>query len=666
MIATETKPRKAGGRRPKKAVGKTSKAEHYDATFGSAGSGDPRTTGDVSGDTLEAELQAIEWTEAKIDCDEIDKHPANRHVSVPDCAELAESIRSTGRLLERVKLRSLPGGRYQMLGGQRRLTAHVILDWPAIEAEVCECSDAAARALVSLLNSHRKDLNPIEKARDIEGLCTPVSEGGAGMTREAAAQVHGLATGQAASNLVRLLELPEQLQEHVANGRLAQSYARRVVPYAAIGKPLLNWLAKEVKGWDDETRPSRADFEDALSCQAERATRPMAEFKVDKWTREYQIRSDHANRLFEPTDDEEVKLKVVELPMADYNGKSRTEKRAVNTKLWDKLQKAATPAALKRLEDRKAKKKAGGRRPKAEGKKKELTPQQAAAEKRRLAAEEKRRREEAAKKTAEAVKKWRWRFLRCLTAAACTPGDWRIRPVLDYLTATARRRENQYRTKPAPMDELLDAAVDIQAKRNEVNLTAAKRRGTLSALLASLKDERDDEATAGEELDCLLLQLILWPQCEGHPVPYLITDQDPPQDWRNMTWQQRSKLEPVELLELDASDVEAIAELFEVSIAEGWKRSGKPNTRERSLVIECLDLHTREQLDTLAKELLAGDGKRGHRKAHGIGGPAIAEVNRAKSKAEAVDTLLSYHTAAAPLKCPKVLQPSKRRGRKPR
>ncbi len=95
-----------------------------------------------------------------------------------------------------------------------------------------------------------------------------------------------------------------------------------------------------------------------------------------------------------------------------------------------------------------------------------------------------------------------------------------------------------------------------------------------------------------------------------------------------------------------------------IAIAAGSSSAAeRPNVL--FVIVDDLRPELGDQLNTLAKELLASDGKRGARKAHG-GGPAIAVVTGAKSKGDAIDTLLIYHTAAAPLTCPKCIQPRKK------
>lgn len=160
------------------------------------------------------------------------RHPANRHPSPEAVTECAASLAAIGQL-EPLVVRFLPvEGKYQILSGETRWLAAQRLGWHEIAARVVEADDAEAVKLVAEHNAHRHDLNPIEQARLIETLCRPVDQGGGGLTREQAARSVGLESASAASNLVRLLSLPQVWQDRVANGELPQTWARCLLAIA--------------------------------------------------------------------------------------------------------------------------------------------------------------------------------------------------------------------------------------------------------------------------------------------------------------------------------------------------------------------------------------------------------------------------------------------------
>jgi ParB/RepB/Spo0J family partition protein len=310
---------------------------------------------------LSAELQAIEWIEAKVECDLITRHPQNRDVPIPSVADLAESIRKTGRVLERVKLRDMGDGRYQMISGERRWKAvSLILEWETIDADVATMSDAEARALLTICNTQRQDLNDIEKAIDLQQLCLPVDRGGAGMTQETAGQLYGMSQSHVA-NLIRLLGAPATIQSLIIAGEIPPSFVRAALPCLQING-IEKAIAKEVAEWHKQRdepgqpaadrTPSRDEFSDWLYSEVRSRTRSMVPSRRD-WYSEYSAQSER-HRVFDPTPEQLAGLRVI--TVGGWRGK---EERAINTKLWDKLQKAAMPAAIAAWREKKKKKASG-------------------------------------------------------------------------------------------------------------------------------------------------------------------------------------------------------------------------------------------------------------------------------------------------------------------
>lgn len=351
---------------------------------------------------LADELQLIEWQEAKLECDLISRHPQNRDVPIPSVADLAESIRRTGRVLERVKVRDLGNGRYQMLSGERRWKAvQLILGWETIDADVAKMSDAAARALLTICNTQRQDLNDIEKAVDLQQLCMPVDRGGAGMTQEAAGDLYSMSQSHVA-NLIRLLAAPESLLKLVIAGEMPSSFLRVALPYLAI-PGIDKAIAKEVAGWHkgrgepgekpSDRVPTRNEFHRDVRHIAERLTRPLTPAKADWWS-EHSVQSER-NRLFEMTDAVEADLKVIEIEM--WCGK---QSRATNVKLWDRLQKKAIPAAIAKWKSKK--------KQKADKSSKGATGSASAT---RTPAEQKKLDQQRAKQLAARINAWRHEWL---------------------------------------------------------------------------------------------------------------------------------------------------------------------------------------------------------------------------------------------------------------
>ena len=124
---------------------------------------------------------------------------------------LAESIRARG-VLQPVLVRPLVGGRYELIAGERRWRAAQLAELVAIPAIVRRHDDAASLEVALIENMAREDLNPVEEARACAALVEEL-----GLTREEV----GLRVGRsrvAVSNLIRLLDLPDEALELIERG----------------------------------------------------------------------------------------------------------------------------------------------------------------------------------------------------------------------------------------------------------------------------------------------------------------------------------------------------------------------------------------------------------------------------------------------------------------
>jgi ParB family chromosome partitioning protein len=135
---------------------------------------------------------------------------------------LAESIRTRG-VLQPVLVRPLAGGRYELIAGERRWRAAQLAERPELPAIVRHRDDAASLELAVIENMAREDLNPIEEARACAALVEEL-----GLTREDV----GLRVGRsrvAVSNLIRLLELPDEVLELLQRGDLTEGHGRALL-----------------------------------------------------------------------------------------------------------------------------------------------------------------------------------------------------------------------------------------------------------------------------------------------------------------------------------------------------------------------------------------------------------------------------------------------------
>ena len=156
----------------------------------------------------------------EISLSDIDPNPDQpRRVFEKEALEtLAESIRQSGLL--QPLLVTPEGSRYRIVAGERRFRAARMAGLDTVPCIVREMSGQERREAALIENLQREDLNPIEEAAGIRDLMESC-----GYTQELAAKRVGRSR-PAVANLLRLLTLPETIQEMVKDGRLSAGHAR--------------------------------------------------------------------------------------------------------------------------------------------------------------------------------------------------------------------------------------------------------------------------------------------------------------------------------------------------------------------------------------------------------------------------------------------------------
>ncbi len=134
-------------------------------------------------------------------------------------ATLADSIRENG-VLQPILVRPILGGGYQIVAGERRYRASMMAGATEIPAIIRELSDAKTMELALIENLQRENLNPIEEAKGYRTLAESYS-----MTQEEVSEAVGKSR-PAVANAMRLLRLPDEVQQMVSDGRLSAGHAR--------------------------------------------------------------------------------------------------------------------------------------------------------------------------------------------------------------------------------------------------------------------------------------------------------------------------------------------------------------------------------------------------------------------------------------------------------
>lgn len=135
---------------------------------------------------------------------------------------LADSIAEHG-LIQPLTVREMDGGYYQIIAGERRWRAARMSGLQEIPVLIVEADDEKAAKLALIENLQRQDLNPMEEAMGYRRLMDEY-----GLTQEEAAQAV-TKSRSAVANTLRLLTLPESIQEMVADGRITPGHARAVM-----------------------------------------------------------------------------------------------------------------------------------------------------------------------------------------------------------------------------------------------------------------------------------------------------------------------------------------------------------------------------------------------------------------------------------------------------
>jgi ParB family transcriptional regulator, chromosome partitioning protein len=135
---------------------------------------------------------------------------------------LADSVKERG-VLQPVLVRPRPGGTYELVAGERRWRAAQIAGLQTLPALVQKRDDAQSLEVALIENMAREDLNPIEAARAVAGLVEEL-----GLTREEVGRRVGRSR-VAISNLLRLLDLPDEALALVEDGSLTEGHGRALL-----------------------------------------------------------------------------------------------------------------------------------------------------------------------------------------------------------------------------------------------------------------------------------------------------------------------------------------------------------------------------------------------------------------------------------------------------
>jgi ParB family chromosome partitioning protein len=197
-----------------------------------------------------------EYRDIPIDLIRPNPDQPRRRLDPETISSLAESISEAG-VIQPLIARALPDGRYELIAGERRWRAAREAGLDTVPALLRD-EDAARSMQTALIeNVAREDLNPVDEARACAALVEDL-----GLSKEELARRLGR-TRPGISNLIRLLDLPDDVLDLLSEGELSEGHGRAILQ--AKGNDVRRRLARDAvaAGWSVRETERRAKAADA-------------------------------------------------------------------------------------------------------------------------------------------------------------------------------------------------------------------------------------------------------------------------------------------------------------------------------------------------------------------------------------------------------------------
>jgi ParB family transcriptional regulator, chromosome partitioning protein len=156
--------------------------------------------------------------------------------------ELANSIRMHG-LMQPISVRENGEGSYELVAGERRWRATCRTGASTISALLVEANDEVSAQLALIENIQREDLNPIERARGLAALVSTFD-----MTQQLIGERVGISRSSV-SNLLRLLDLDDEIQSMIASGLLSAGHGKGLLSCSSEDNRLETARRAVEEGW---------------------------------------------------------------------------------------------------------------------------------------------------------------------------------------------------------------------------------------------------------------------------------------------------------------------------------------------------------------------------------------------------------------------------------
>ena len=208
-------------------------------------------------------------------------------------AELAQSINANG-VVQPLLLRR-KGPRYELIAGERRWRAAQLAGLSKVPAVIRNVSDDKVLELALIENIQREDLNPIEEARAYKKLIETV-----GLTQETVAERVGRDRSYV-TNYLRLLKLPNDLQDLLQRGKLSTGHARALLGTEHV--ELQRRLARKVIDQDLSVRATEHLVRQAVEPRQRKPSRTTSAVDPNVRAAESKLRRQFGTQVRIVTDD---------------------------------------------------------------------------------------------------------------------------------------------------------------------------------------------------------------------------------------------------------------------------------------------------------------------------------------------------------------------------
>jgi ParB family chromosome partitioning protein len=180
-------------------------------------------------------------------------------------AALAASIEASG-VVQPLLVRPLPDGSYELVAGERRWRAAQQAGLEKVPAVIRDQAEAERLQAALIENMVREDLNPVEEAKACAALVEEL-----GLTKEELAKRVGRSR-PAVSNLIRILELPDEALQMLESGDLSEGHGKALL--AAPGNDVRRRLARDAArgGWSVRETEERVRLASQPKARPRRAT----------------------------------------------------------------------------------------------------------------------------------------------------------------------------------------------------------------------------------------------------------------------------------------------------------------------------------------------------------------------------------------------------------